>query len=227
MSSSDSSFSVRTISVPVRAVQSQNFRVFTFFLLLLSSSLGGGSGTTGSSTANGSGGSTTAGADVGQEVLDVLALKSLKKKKSQRKRLSRSRGPFHYHIRLLRKGGPVFTLAKREVQMGSTSATLAAPMRVWIFSAYNRRKTMYQPSSLFAMQFRCDSEFSSSFRAILPQLFLLIPCRRFSRDSWTNTYGDLDAIIGEDEGGVGASELGSRHGGRRVGLDWESREGWG
>jgi hypothetical protein len=90
MSSSDSSFSVQTISVPVRKAQSHKFRVFTFFLLLLSSSLGG-SGSTGSSTANGSGGSSTAGADVGQEVLDVLALKSLKKEKSQRKRLSRSR----------------------------------------------------------------------------------------------------------------------------------------
>jgi hypothetical protein len=89
MSSSDSSFSVPTISVPVRKAQSHKFRVFTFFLLLLSSSLGG-SGSTGSSTANGSGGSSTAGADVGQEVLDVLALKSLKKE-SQCKRLSRSR----------------------------------------------------------------------------------------------------------------------------------------
>ena len=29
-----------------------------------------------------------------------------------------------------------------------------------------------------------------------------------------NTYGDLDAIIGKDEGRVRASELGSRHGGR-------------
>lgn len=29
-----------------------------------------------------------------------------------------------------------------------------------------------------------------------------------------NTYGDLDAIIGKDKGRVGASELGSRHGGR-------------
>ena len=35
------------------------------------------------------------------------------------------------------------------------------------------------------------------------------------------TYGDLNAVIGEDEGGVGASELGGRHGGRRV--DWR---GW-
>ena len=46
--------------------------------------------------------------------------------------------------------------------------------------------------------------------------------------SRVNTYGDLDAVIGEDEGGVGASELGSRHGGRRGGwTGLESREGWG
>lgn len=48
--------------------------VFTFFLLLLG---GGSSGlSTGSSSATSSGGSTD-GADVGEEVLDVLALKSL------------------------------------------------------------------------------------------------------------------------------------------------------
>lgn len=49
--------------------------VRTLFLGLLLGLLSG-SGTAGSST-TGSGGSTTAGADVGQEVLDVLALKSL------------------------------------------------------------------------------------------------------------------------------------------------------
>ena len=42
------------------------------------------------------------------------------------------------------------------------------------------------------------------------------------------TYGNLDTVIGEDEGRVGASELGSRHGGRRGGwTGLESREGWG
>lgn len=46
----------------------------TFFLLLLSGgSLGGGSSATGSS----SGGGRASGADVGQELLDVLALESL------------------------------------------------------------------------------------------------------------------------------------------------------
>ena len=30
-----------------------------------------------------------------------------------------------------------------------------------------------------------------------------------------STYGNLDTVIGEDEGRVGASELSSRHGGRR------------
>lgn len=49
----------------------------TFFLLLLSgSSLSGGSSTTGSS----SGGGRASGADVGQELLDVLALESLLEK---------------------------------------------------------------------------------------------------------------------------------------------------
>jgi hypothetical protein len=49
--------------------------LFTFFLLLS----GSGSVTTGSggSTASGSGSGSTSRADVGQEVLDVLALKSL------------------------------------------------------------------------------------------------------------------------------------------------------
>lgn len=50
---------------------------FTFFLLLLTSSFGGGlSGTTG----GGTGGSSRATrANVGQELLDVLALESLQK----------------------------------------------------------------------------------------------------------------------------------------------------
>jgi len=29
--------------------------------------------------------------------------------------------------------------------------------------------------------------------------------------SRSNTYGDLDTVIGQDEGGVGGSELGGRH----------------
>jgi len=44
-------------------------------LLLLLSSLGGGSSATGGGTTGGSG--RASGADVGQELLDVLALKSL------------------------------------------------------------------------------------------------------------------------------------------------------
>lgn len=37
--------------------------------------------------------------------------------------------------------------------------------------------------------------------------------------TWTkgvDTYGDLNAIIGKDEGGVRASELSGRHGGRLI-----------
>lgn len=31
---------------------------------------------------------------------------------------------------------------------------------------------------------------------------------------WVGTYGDLDAVVGEDQGRIGNSELGGRHGGR-------------
>lgn len=45
----------------------------------------------------------------------------------------------------------------------------------------------------------------------------LIHCANISRalKQGPSTYGNLDTVIGEDEGRVGASELGSRHGGRR------------
>ena len=43
-----------------------------------------------------------------------------------------------------------------------------------------------------------------------------------------DTYGDLDAVIGEDEGGVRAGELGSRHGvGGRGSLARDCRKGLG
>lgn len=38
---------------------------------------------------------------------------------------------------------------------------------------------------------------------------------RVTSNRGQGTYGNLDTVIGEDEGRVGASELGSRHGGRR------------
>ena len=81
MSSSDSSFSVETVSAtkPLPIVTLQVIIIITFFLLLLlsrGSSLltasGGGSG----------GSSTTAGANVGHDLLDVLALESLQIERS-------------------------------------------------------------------------------------------------------------------------------------------------
>ena len=94
--------------------------------LLLS---GGGlvsSGSTTSTAGSGGGSGTTTGTDVQEEVLDVLALKSLCGVVCQKMEIS---------ILNLSHSGSVCTLAKRVVQMGSTSATFAAPMRVWSFSA--------------------------------------------------------------------------------------------
>ena len=78
MSSSDSSFSVSSVSNRVM-IQPQTAESFggthTLNLLLLLGLLS--SGATSGSTTSGRGGSTATGADVGQELLDVLALKSL------------------------------------------------------------------------------------------------------------------------------------------------------
>jgi hypothetical protein len=95
--------------------------VLTLNLLLLSS--GSWRISTTSSGAASSWGGTTTGANVGQEVLDILALKSL---------FTRVSAQF-----LLRERPQIIcTLAKRLVQIGSTSATLAAVIKVCNFSAF-------------------------------------------------------------------------------------------
>lgn len=75
MSSSDSSFSVCKSQHSAHLRRLFMDRIITFFLLLLSGGLSGGSSATSSGSSAGGGGTT--GADVGQEILDVLALKSL------------------------------------------------------------------------------------------------------------------------------------------------------
>ena len=78
MSSSDSSFSVPGVSdrVVVEPQTAEFLRgTHTLDLLLLLGLLSGGA--TGSGTTSGRGGSIATGADDGQEILDVLALKSL------------------------------------------------------------------------------------------------------------------------------------------------------
>ena len=73
------------------------------------------------------------------------------------------------------------TLAKREHQMGSTSGTLAAVMRVWSLSDCTEKR-----NQLLSGQFRRVAQLD-------------------------RTYGDLNTVIGQDEGGVGSCELGGRH----------------
>ena len=80
MSSSDSSFSAPVVSHPY--LKQGNCRSLaagklTLLLLLLLGLLGGGGGGSSRTTGRRSSGSTTAGADGGEEVLHVLALKSL------------------------------------------------------------------------------------------------------------------------------------------------------
>jgi hypothetical protein len=77
--------------------------------------IGGGS----SATSSGSG--TTAGTDVQEQVLDILALKSLSNIRNC--------------ILVCSVHSRVRTLAKREVQMGSTSSIFAALIRDWSLSA--------------------------------------------------------------------------------------------
>lgn len=68
------------------------------------------------------------------------------------------------------------TLANSDVQMGSTSAILAAEIRVWSLSA-------------------CDA----------------ISSGRADGRTRAATDGDLNAVIREDESGVGRGKLGGRH----------------
>ena len=101
----------------------------TLFLLLLNLLLGG-SASSGRRTASSRCSSSTAGADVQEELLDILALKSLLPRKH-------SRLDFFLHPRTNTSSSFRFcrrTLAKRDDQMGSTS-TLAALKRLWSLSA--------------------------------------------------------------------------------------------
>ena len=76
MSSSDSSFSVAEFRQRMRSWQcGQCAKKLTLLLLLSGGLLGGAS--SGSSTTSGGGGGTATGADVQEELLDVLALEGL------------------------------------------------------------------------------------------------------------------------------------------------------
>lgn len=77
------------------------------------------------------------------------------------------------------------TLAKREAQMGSTSGTPAALIRELSLSAC-----------------KVESVSMSSVAMIIHSLI--------SRN-WKVSYSDVEAVIGEDECGVGGSEFGDRH----------------
>jgi hypothetical protein len=93
----------------------------TLGLLLLSGSSVASGVTASSGSTTGSGGSTATGADVQEQVLDILALESLK--------IASETG---IHIFLQSQ---MRTLAKRVVQMGSTSSIFAALIRDWSLSA--------------------------------------------------------------------------------------------
>ena len=78
--------------------------------------------------------------------------------------------------------------------MGSTSGTLAALMRVWSFSD-------------------CCVTCQYCFQILQESAPDVERCDRgwVSRAPRVCTYGDLDTVIGQDEGGVGGCELGGRH----------------
>jgi|SRR5690242_3719037 len=95
----------------------------TLGLLLLSGSSVTSSGGTGTASGSASGGGSTAtGADVQEQVLDILALKSL----STVSENLHFQGFVQSQLR---------TLANRVVQMGSTSSIFAALIRDWSLSA--------------------------------------------------------------------------------------------
>ena len=91
----------------------------TLGLLLSGGSLSGG--ISGSTTSGRGSGGTATGANVQEEVLDILALKSLS---------IISETIFHVFFH-----PQVRTLANRVVQMGSTSSIFAALIRDWSLSA--------------------------------------------------------------------------------------------
>jgi hypothetical protein len=94
----------------------------TLLLLLLSWRIGTASGGTTSTTGGSCWGSTATRADVQEQILDILALESL-----PNIRIRVSWG-FYRGVR---------TLAKRVVQMGSTSSIFAALMSDWSLSAWH------------------------------------------------------------------------------------------
>lgn len=91
------------------------------------------------------------------------------------------------------------TLAKREAQIGSTSAMLAALMRVVSLSAWERilSVNLVYPSPIALAQLRIVGRNPA--------------WGRIGENCWILAYGDLDTIIGEDKRRVGRCELCGRH----------------
>jgi hypothetical protein len=131
MSSSDSSFSVQHVSFTVRILSFGRLQR-TLFLLLLSWRISTASSGAGSTTRGSCWGSTATRADVQEQVLDILALESL-----PNIRIQVSRGVY----------SGVRTLAKRVVQMGSTSSIFAALMSDWSLSAWHVLVSLPAPKS--------------------------------------------------------------------------------
>jgi hypothetical protein len=108
----------------------------TLLLGLLLGLLSSGT-TSGSTTGSGGASGTTSRANVHEKVLDVLALESLKSEVSYRACDGMT-------LKSIRRGYSFRTLAKMEVQIGSTSSMLAALMRVCSLSAYSSQRLAYR-----------------------------------------------------------------------------------
>jgi hypothetical protein len=85
------------------------------------------------------------------------------------------------------------TLAKSEAQIGSTSATLAALMRVEILSAYSQS---------------CCQHDIPPMRPV--RVGVIARSRAYVEFRWLS-YGDLEAIVGEDKRRVRRCQLSGRH----------------
>lgn len=103
---------------------------------------------------------------------------------------------------------------------------MAAERRVWILSAYKSQNN--QPSVSRSMLRSPNNQFHFRVLHIIPFRYsrhsqpsrnsiIALGAEGYKRG---NTYGDLNAFIRKDERGVRASELGVRHGGRWLSLDW-------
>ncbi len=158
-------------------------------LLLLNLGLLGSATSSGSTASSSGGGGTATRADVREKVLHILALKSLQCNKCP----SQSTCPIPISVRPIANSCVcclgLRTLANNEAQIGSTSTTLAALMRVEILSAWG---------------FEC--QLSAARGGSAPAHL-----RSGPRGRGRFAYGDLNTVVGEDQRRVGSGQLSVRH----------------